>query len=98
MRLRSPRYLSTIRELPCIICGTSPVHAHHIMTAEPSAMGLKTGDNWVVPLCEHHHRQLHERGNEDAFWLEQGVDATTEAARLWERWMTSGTLHTSSSA
>lgn len=44
------------------------------MFAEPSAMGLKSGDNWAVPLCHTHHTELHMRGDERVWWDLHGVD------------------------
>jgi hypothetical protein len=44
------------------------------MFAEPSAMGMKSGDNWAVPLCADHHGELHSYGDEKTWWDLQGVD------------------------
>lgn len=44
------------------------------MHAEPSAMGLKSGDEFAVPLCAIHHRSLHAAGDEAVWWALQGVD------------------------
>jgi len=32
--------------------------------AHPRAIGLEVGDEFTVPLCRGHHRQLHQAGNE----------------------------------
>ena len=47
--------------------------AHHLTTAQPKAMGLKSGDQWTVPLCELHHlgeNGVHPFGNEREFFSE----------------------------
>jgi hypothetical protein len=44
------------------------------MFAEPSAMGLRSGDDFAVPLCALHHRALHACGDELTWWATQGVD------------------------
>lgn len=72
-RVRSAKHLAWVRTQGCLICGGLS-HAHHLMTAQPSAMGLKSGDDYAVPLCPEHHRQLHEHGNEDRWWALKGVD------------------------
>ena len=41
---------------------------HHLRFAQPRALGLKVSDEFTVPLCRGHHRQLHQAGNEVAWW------------------------------
>jgi hypothetical protein len=48
-------------------------------------MGRKVIDRFTVPLCRLHHRELHRRGNEHAWWRSQGIDPITIAATLWDR-------------
>ena len=48
-------------------------------------MGNKVSDEWAVPLCFTHHRALHTVGNEEAWWIEKGIDARAEALRLWRQ-------------
>lgn len=73
-RLRDKKYLQHIAALPCLICNRPAGTAHHLRRAEKNAMGMKVGDNWVVPLCDEHHKKLHSVGNEDIFWAYQGLD------------------------
>ena len=86
-RSRSEPYLKHIRSLACLICQYPGCVAHHIMHAEPSAMSLKSGDRWAVPLCTEHHGQLHGQGDERVFWALYGVDAEGWATREYERWV-----------
>jgi hypothetical protein len=44
------------------------------MFAQPSAMGSRSADDFAVPLCAEHHRQLHAAGDERVWWALQGVD------------------------
>jgi hypothetical protein len=37
-------------------------------------MGMKPGDEYAVPLCRAHHRELHDYGNERLWWALQGID------------------------
>jgi len=52
--------------------------------AQPRALGSKVSDEWVVPLCNLHHRALHDTGNEEIWWKAHNIDASTEAERLWD--------------
>jgi hypothetical protein len=55
------------------------------------ALGRKVSDEWVVRLCRRHHRDLHESGNETAWWHDLGIDPIEVARRVWdERKMTGG--------
>ncbi|MFZ0103962.1 MAG: hypothetical protein WAL49_16920 [Pseudolabrys sp.] len=51
--------------------------------AQPRALGLKTSDEFVVPLCRSHHRQLHQAGNEVAWWEDLDINALEIAKSLW---------------
>jgi hypothetical protein len=48
-------------------------------------MGRKVSDRFTVPICRLHHRELHRRGNERAWWQNQGIEPPTVAATLWAR-------------
>ncbi|MDA1326072.1 MAG: RAD52 family DNA repair protein, partial [Proteobacteria bacterium] len=64
-RIHNKDHLKYVASQPCLICGRENVEAHHILFAEPRAMGKKVGDQWTVPLCAIHHRSLHMAGNEE---------------------------------
>src|ERR1700755_3077158 len=53
--------------------------------AKPGSLGRKVSDEFTVPLCRKHHRELHRHGNERAWWQNQGIDPLPAAAELWER-------------
>ena len=72
-RLRSNKYLQTLRGKPCLVRGYG-AEAHHVRFAEPSAMSMKVSDNWCVPLCHKCHMQLHAFGDEKTWWDLQGID------------------------
>jgi len=84
-RLRDPSHLQFIATQPCLVCGRSPAHAHHLRFAQPRAMGSKVSDEWTVPLCPIHHRSLHDVGVEEEWWQAKGIDAKAEAERLWQQ-------------
>jgi len=70
---------------PCLVCGRGPSDAHHIRFADQRAMGRKVSDKFAVPVCRLHHRELHRRGDERAWWGRQGIDPLPFAAALGER-------------
>jgi hypothetical protein len=80
-RLRDKRYtrwLATANN--CVVCGTGhTVSPHHLLKvpSEPSAMGLRSGDNWCVPLCHEHHvgaTGVHQHECEIAFFSQHNID------------------------
>ena len=83
-RLRNPVHLQFIGSLPCLVCGGTPSQAHHLQFVQLRAMGSKVSDEWTIPLCVLHHRALQDVGSEEAWWAERGIDAKTEAERLWQ--------------
>ena len=60
---------------PCLVCGRQPSDPHHLRFAQPRALGLKVSDEFTVPLCRGHHRQLHQAGNEVAWWENLNINA-----------------------
>jgi hypothetical protein len=85
VRERDRDHLKFVASQPCLLCGRTPSDAHHIKYAEASAMGRKVSDKFTVPVCRLHHRELHRRGVERAWWEAQGIDPLTTAANLWGR-------------
>jgi Rad52/22 family double-strand break repair protein len=69
-RLRDKAHLKFIASQPCLVCGRQPSDPHHLRFAQPRAIDLKVSDEFTVPLCRGHHRQLHQAGDEIA-WLGQ---------------------------
>jgi hypothetical protein len=45
-------------------------------------MGRKVSDKFTVPVCRLHHRELHRRGDERAWWDAQGIDPLARAENL----------------
>jgi hypothetical protein len=84
-RLRDKAHLKFIASQPCVVCGRQPSDPHHLRFAQPRAMGLKVSDEFTVPLCRGHHRQLHQAGNEEAWWKTRKIDALEIAKGLWEQ-------------
>jgi hypothetical protein len=82
-RIRDPEHLRFVASQPCLVCGRSPAEAHHLRFAQPRAMARKVSDEFTVPLCALHHRDLHTRGNEEAWWQERRIEPLPAAASLW---------------
>jgi len=83
VRYRNRLHLRFVASQPCLVCRRQPTQAHHLAFVQPRALALKTSDEWAVPLCRAHHRALHDTGDEEIWWKEQGVDPRAEAQRLW---------------
>jgi ERF superfamily len=82
-RLRNKAHLKFVASHPCLICGRSPVDAHHLRFAQPRAMGLKVSDEFTVPLCRTHHRDNHSFGDEVAWWERRAIDPLATSRMLW---------------
>jgi hypothetical protein len=85
IRERDRNHLRFVASQPCVVCGRGPSDAHHIKFAEQRTMGRKVSDKFTVPVCRLHHRELHRRGDERAWWDKHGLDPLPFAAALWER-------------
>lgn len=83
-RRRDKAHLRYVATQPCLVCGRQPSDPHHLKFAQPRALGLKVSDEFTVPLCRGHHRQLHQAGNEVAWWEDLDINAIEIAKGLWE--------------
>ncbi len=83
-RHRDKLHLRFVALQPCLLCGRTPSDPHHLRFAQPRALGRKTSDEFVVPLCRAHHRQNHQIGDEIAWWRSNGIDPVQVANRLWD--------------
>ena len=82
-RQRNKIHLRFVAKQPCVICGRQPCDAHHLRFAQTRGLGLKVSDEFTVPLCRGHHRELHRAGNEPQWWAARGIDALDAARKLW---------------
>jgi hypothetical protein len=83
-RLRDKNHLKFVASQPCLICGRQPSDPHHLQFAQPRALGMKVSDEFAVPLCRGHHRQLHQAGNEVSWWKDREIKPFEIAKDLWE--------------
>jgi len=82
-RIRDRDHIRHIMKQACLICGRRPSDPHHLRFAQSQALGRKVSDEFTVPLCRVHHREIHRCGDEAAWWNKTGVDPTAAARALW---------------
>ena len=67
-RIRDREHLKSVMHNGCLVCGRTPSDAHHLRFTQKRALGRKVSDQFTVPLCRGHHRELHRYGDEAAWW------------------------------
>jgi hypothetical protein len=82
-RVRDREHVRHVAKQPCLVCGRQPSDPHHLRFAQSRAMARKVSDEFTVPLCRGHHREVHRYGDEVAWWEKTGLDATVAARALW---------------
>jgi hypothetical protein len=82
-RIRDKEHIKFVTGQPCLLCGRSPSDAHHLRFAQRSALGRKVSDEFTVPLCRAHHREVHRCGDEAAWWTKANIDSIASARALW---------------
>ena len=82
-RVRDRAHLRSVAQKACLVCARKPSDPHHLRFAQSRAMGQKVSDEFAVPLCRGHHREVHHSGDEAAWWDRQGIDPTPAARALW---------------
>ena len=85
IRLRDEEHCEFVASQPCIVCSRAPTEAHHIRFAQPRALGRKVSDEYTVPGCRLHHRDLHGYGDEASWSGGIGIDPLPIALALWRR-------------
>ena len=82
-RIRDRDHVRLVAKQPCLICGRRPADPHHLRFAQSRTLGRKVSDEFTVPLCRGHHREIHRCGDEAAWWKKLGVDPIVPARALW---------------
>jgi hypothetical protein len=91
VRIRDKDHRKFVAAQPCVICDRSPADAHHLRFAQPRALGRKVSDEFTVPVCRAHHRELHRHGDEASWWKRFNIDPLPVALRLWQLTKLNGT-------
>jgi ERF superfamily protein len=82
-RIRDRDHVRFVARQTCLVCGRQPCDAHHLRFAQSHALARKVSDEFTVPLCRGHHRELHRHGDEAAWWQKLDIDAGAAARALW---------------
>jgi hypothetical protein len=85
IRLRDKEHRKFVTLQPCLVCGRVPSDSHYLKFAQPRALGHRVSDEFTVPVCRIHHRELHRCGNEIAWWEKLNIDPVPVALRLWQQ-------------
>ena len=91
VRLRDKEHRKFISRQACLVCGRTPSDPHHLRFVQPRALGRRVSDEFTVPLCRIHHRELHRQGDEAAWWGNLSIDPVPVALRLWQHTRRNGT-------
>ena len=82
-RLRDKHHRQFVSAQPCVVCGRQPSDAHHLRFTQPRALGRKVSDEFTVPVCRMHHREIHRSVKEQNWWSRVGIDPVPIADKLW---------------
>jgi hypothetical protein len=82
-RLRDREHLRFVAKQPCLVCGREPSDPHHLRFAQPHGLAQKVSDEFTVPLCRVHHRDLHRASKEINWWSRLGIEPLEPARNLW---------------
>ena len=91
IRLRDKDHRKFVSTQPCLVCGRTPADPHHLRFAQPRALSRKVSDEFTVPVCRLHHRELHNHGNEKLWWEGININPLPIAMKLWKQGRTEGT-------
>ena len=82
-RIRDRDHVRYVAKQACLVCGRTSSDPHHLRFAQRQALGRKVSDEFTVPLCRGHHRELHRCGDEARWWRDIGIDPAVAARALW---------------
>ena len=92
VRLRDKHHRRFVLRQACLVCGRVPSDPHHLTFTQPRALGRRVSDEFIVPVCRVHHRELHRSGDEVAWWRKLNIDPLPVALRLWQHTRADGEL------
>jgi len=81
---RNKEHLRFVAQQPCLLCGRKPSDPHHLRFVQPRALGRKASDEFAVPLCRVHHREVHRAKDEKAWWQQARIEPLKVARKLWK--------------
>jgi hypothetical protein len=92
VRLRDKDHRKFVLRQPCLVCGRVPSDPHHLSFTQPRALGRRVSDEFMVPVCRVHHRELHRSGDEATWWRRLNIDPLPVALKLWQQSRADGEL------
>jgi len=63
-RIRDREHVKSVAKQACLVCGRRPADAHHLRFAQDRPLDGKVRDEFTVPLCRGHDREVHHSGDE----------------------------------
>jgi hypothetical protein len=97
VRVRDKDHLKFVSRQACLVCGRAPSDPHHLRFTQARALGRRVSDEFTVPVCRIHHRELHRHADEKAWWDHVKIDPLPVALRLWQRSRLNGGAEASTS-
>jgi ERF superfamily len=92
VRLRDKDHRKFVLRQACLVCGRVPSDPHHLTFTQPRALGRRVSDEFTVPVCRVHHRELHRSGDEAKWWRSLNIDPLPVALKLWQHSRADGEL------
>jgi hypothetical protein len=90
VRVRDKDHLKFVARQACLVCARVPSDPHHLRFTQARALGRRVSDEFTVPVCRIHHRELHRQADEVAWWAQFNIDPLPVALRLWRQTRHSG--------
>src|SRR5262249_18465836 len=85
VRVRDKEHRKFVSRQACLVCGRTPSDPHHLTFMQPPSLGPRVSNEFHVPVCRIHHRELHRYGDEAAWWGKVQIDPLPIALRLWQQ-------------
>jgi hypothetical protein len=60
-----------------------PMRIIFVLRSQPRALGRKVSNEFTVPVCRLHHREIHRHGDEAAWWTGLKIDPVPIAFAFW---------------
>jgi hypothetical protein len=81
--VRDKAHLRFVSKQSCPICVRHPCDPHHLRFAQSRGLGQKVSDEFTVPLCRAHHRELNRTGEELDWSSRNRIEPIGIARKLW---------------
>jgi hypothetical protein len=85
VRVRDKEHLKFVSRQACLVCARVPSDPHHLRFTQARALGRRVSDEFTVPVCRIHHRELHRHADEAVWWAQVNIDPLSVALRLWQQ-------------